>query len=279
MLFFDGAAALGALSLRPESDLVQMALQDEDFSHRALARVFSAAPQAGENLSEEASKQLLRRFHWWCLSASRMKGHAEGTAPVRPFNPDLLPEVIALFVYVHYINRVMLAVFGRKTWVQDWLSTLVRPAMRSLRGRTEIRRAGESLTLVPGRQAPPSVQVWASHSPIISRAYAVFAGALHDAVLAYVPEAQLNAFSSRLQRWNGSLSPPAPEYVEADCGMDSNSSVRAAYALMLRVAFDPTQVATERRAFREHHSSSASLLAVSAYAAMQAALHLGALSA
>ena len=76
-----------------------MSLQDEEFSHRALVRVFSAAPQAGESISEEASKQLIRRFHWWCLSASHSKGHNE--SPGRPFNPDLVPEIIALFVYVH----------------------------------------------------------------------------------------------------------------------------------------------------------------------------------
>ena len=161
--------------------------------------------------------------------------------------------------------------------VQDWLGTLVRPAMRSSR-RGDARRAGESLLLVPGRQAPPSVQVWASHSPILGRVYAVFAGALRDAVLAYVPEALLSAFSARVQRWNGAPITPSAADVDADCGLEG-AAVRAAYALMLRTAFEPAQISAERRAFREHHSSSAALLAVSAHAAMEAALHLGALAA
>lgn len=204
--------------------------------------------------------------------------------PVPPAHPapdrDQLPELAAVAVLLHYLNRMAHVFLGDFPLPPHVPSGALRAVMPVL---TRLRRSAGHPAPAPGRSldllaaAPlPSDLAWAAAGPEhVSRAFAQAAAVIDAAGERSVPEAVRALVLDALRRWDGQPPGPSRSWTEPHLRALSSADL-APGRFALLVALAPYQVDAAAvaacRAFAPHD---AGLVELAAWASMAAARQAG----
>lgn len=232
--------------------------------------------QAKVDTLPPGADQEARAVAAWALAAwPGQNGPAPATDPVTA------AEIAGVAVTFHYLNR-MVSVFLPDSPVPEFAPGPVRgPAMRMVaRSIRPARRTavhpGGALTLLPEATPPAVPPPWAGASPVLGDAFARAAAAVERAS-AWVPEGVRRTLTDRLAAHDGSPVGPSRAWLdEAAAGVAAPDAPAARLALLTALA--PYQVTdADVAAFRADHPADRELIALTAWAALTTALHIGAL--
>jgi AhpD family alkylhydroperoxidase len=196
-----------------------------------------------------------------------------------PFPPEEAPEVIAVAVAFHYINR-MVHVFLPESPFPPALPASARGGARWMFGRLmrpaalRVAAAGESLDLLPAAPLPEDLS-WAAGRPEIGQAYARMVAAVDEAGTRAVPASVRKLVLDRLAGWDGR--PPGLSRCWVDEAVrELPLTDRPAGRLSLLTAFASSQVDQSAvDEFRSHRPADADLIGLCAWAGLAAARWVG----
>ena len=210
---------------------------------------------------------------------ARDLGTPRAVSAAFPGAPGEDAELVGVAVVFHYLNR-MVNVFLHESPFPPGLPAKARGGMMRMIGRflrpTSLRHReqGVSLHLLPSARLPGDMS-WASGSPTISAAFARATAALDAAAERSVPASVRNVVAAELAAWDGR--PPALGHAWVDEALSGIPAPdRPAGRLALLTAMASYQVSPSAIAdFRRGHPGDASLIELTAWAAMTAARRVG----
>lgn len=196
-----------------------------------------------------------------------------------------LPEALGVVTTFHYLNR-MVTIFLPESPLPAGLPTAVKGTARRMLTRImapeEIRRAGESLDLLPPAALPADL-AWAEPNPAIGAAFARACAAIDAAALNVVPAPVRVLVRDELAAWTGRPPGLGRGWVE-DAVAVAPQADRAIARLGLLTALAPFQVDEEviaqarKRLAAEDGAAGAdaALIALTAWASLTTARRIGA---
>jgi AhpD family alkylhydroperoxidase len=198
-----------------------------------------------------------------------------------PFTAEQAPEFLAVFVYFHFLNR-MLNVLVPQTFLPG--PQRAHRVARKVAGRVlsknvkAVNTAGKAVGLPDERPLPEDLG-WASGGALIARSIAGLAAEADRAGVAAVPEPAREVVLDALNRWDGTARPLGTDWLR-DLLEPLTASARPAARLALLTAFASYRV-TERdvQAYRDQYSTDSDLLGLLAWSSFGAARRIGAWSA
>lgn len=213
---------------------------------------------------------------WARATAVRPSGADLAAGP----DPSHLPELIAVAVLLHYLNRMAHVFLGDEPLppgVPRWSLRVVMPVLSWLRrsaGRVG-RSPGDSLDLLPPARIPDDL-AWTAGGPgHVAEAFARAAAVVDAAGERSVPVQVRELVRSALRAWDGN--PPGISRAWTEPYLrDIAPADRAAARLALLVALAPYQVDKAAvDAFRATHPADAELVDLAAWSSMAAAREAG----
>jgi AhpD family alkylhydroperoxidase len=193
-------------------------------------------------------------------------------------DPERLPELVAVAVAFHYLNR-MVNVFLGASPLPGAVPASARPMVRSVLGRflrPGAAEPGESLGLLPEAQGkPPHDLKWTDGEPNIAAAFVRAAQSVDETTRSVVSPRVREVVLRELATWNGVSPGLSRSWVEEPVSVLSEAERPAArLALLTAIAayqVDETVVADFRRGQPEDHA----LVELTAWASLAAARALG----
>ena len=199
-----------------------------------------------------------------------------------PFGAAEAPELIAIALCFHYVNRVV-AIFlapspmpVASARLKGWLRRALGPVL----GGTLTQRLapGASLDFLP-RAALPDDLAWARPHPVLADALGRAARAFDDAGTAHVPADVRALVAARVADWDGAAAPLDRRWLE-DAVAPLPEAERPTARLALLTAFAPERVDDATLAdCRRAGADDAALVATTAWASFTTARRLAARSA
>jgi AhpD family alkylhydroperoxidase len=196
-----------------------------------------------------------------------------------PFPEDHAPELVAVAVLLHYLNRMVNIFLGEtplppKSPVQAL--RVVSPVLNWLQrsaGRDSVQ-PGASLDLLPPAPLPADLS-WTGRSTVLADAFARAAAAIDAAGERTVPKAVRALVLDRLKAWDGRPTGLSRAWVETDIAVLPVTD-RAAGRLALLTAFASYQIDDKVvEEFRASAPEDASLIDCTSWASMAAAREAG----
>lgn len=196
-----------------------------------------------------------------------------------PFPEDHAPEMVAVAVLLHYLNRMVNIFLGEVPLppkspllalriVSPMLNWLQRSAGR------DAAQAGASLDLLPSAALPADLS-WAEGNAVLADAFARAAAAISAAGERALPADVRELVLDRLRTWDGRPTGLSRAWVESDIAALAPAD-RAAGRLALLTAFASYQIDDSVvEAFRATAPEDASLIECTAWASMAAAREAG----
>jgi AhpD family alkylhydroperoxidase len=194
--------------------------------------------QAGRDV--EISDPGLRSAALWA-KATRSPGDPILATP--PFSRREAPEFIGTAIWIHYINR-MSRIFLGTNLIPLRSNALGLRALAERAGGLYFapiirrqRRQGDSIHILPAAEVPRDL-AWAADSPVVSRAFAAFSGAVEEAGSQALDVAVRGCVQKKVEEWNGTdpgMGRRWTEPIEADLNEDQRPAAR----LALLTAFTP----------------------------------------
>lgn len=236
--------------------------------HDVAASIRNGQPGA---ITDDRTRNLVR----WAL-ATRSPDDPIITKP--PFSLEEAPEAIGTALVYHYVNRMVHVFLGDDLLP---LPSGFRGVSRRIFGATfakrMVRRGGEpgaSLDLLPDAPLPNDLR-WAESNPAIAGAWARFAAVVEEAGQRVLPEPVRALLLTRLAAWDGDDPGMSASWLE-DAVASLEEAHRPAGRFVLLVAFASYRV-DERtvEAFRATTPGDPDLVGAAAWAALQAARHIG----
>ncbi|MEW2548187.1 carboxymuconolactone decarboxylase family protein [Streptomyces sp. NPDC047002] len=219
----------------------------------------------------------------WC-EVNMVRGPGpQGAGPAArtpPFPPEHGPELVAMAVLLHYLNRMVNIFLGDRPlppWAPAATLPAVQPVLNWLQraaGRDDLP-PGLSLDLLPAAEPAPDL-VWSAGKPPVTEAFARAVAAVENAGERSLPASVRALVRERLRVWDGR--PPGLSRAWVDTETERLApSDRPAGRLALLTAIASYQVDDEAvRAFRNHNPEDARLVEATAWAALCAAREAGA---
>jgi AhpD family alkylhydroperoxidase len=242
---------------------------------RALARPGIGAAIAAGRVAEVADPDL-RAIAEWARDSGTRAGAARTGLPVPP---RAAPELVAVAVTFHYLNR-MVNVFLTDSLVPPGVPAAIRAGVPRLAGWLlapivrRPREPGAALRLLPPAPLPPEWS-WAARNRRLADAFGRAYAAIEAAGTRVVPVAVRDLVRTRLRDWDGLPFGPSRGWV-ADAVAPLPPDERATGRLALLTAFASYQV--DRAVIDEYRGcggDDAGLVGVASWAALTAAGHVG----
>jgi len=227
---------------------------------------------AEDLLREEDARQSANPLAQWAL-ATRTPGAGVLAAP--PFGEAEAPHVIGTAVIFHFINR-MVNVFLDSS-PSPVKAPLLKTAFGRIFGAVVGRRLisveappGRSRALLPDAPLPPEF-AWAAGNEAIAGAVASFAAAIEGRGERVLPANVREIVTRAVGRWNGEDPGLSSDWIDAALQPLGDRADRATARLALLTALASYRVDQDVvEAYRRHTPSDESLVAVTAWASLQA---------
>ncbi|MEV4943678.1 carboxymuconolactone decarboxylase family protein [Streptomyces zaomyceticus] len=205
-------------------------------------------------------------------------GPAEEEQP--PFDAADAPEILGTAVTFHYLNR-MVRLFLPDSPVPDAAPVKGRGPVMRMVARAMRPDAGTNVTpgtaldLLPAAPLPAGLD-WARPNPAVAGALARAVASVDAAAERWVPEPVRDLLHTELAVHDGTVPGPTRAWVgEATDGLDAGQVPAARLALL--VALNPHQITdTDLEEFRTLHPEDRELVELASWAALTAAVRIGA---
>jgi alkylhydroperoxidase family enzyme len=239
-----------------------------------LGAPIAAAVSSGD-IDSIADPDVRALAQWACRSGRRPHGRSENA----PFSTRQAPEIIAVAITFHYLNR-MVDIFLNDSPLPPAIPAMARGSVLRVLGRfmsataRHPHRPGASLELLPAAPLPADLG-WAAGSPHLAEAFARASTAIEAAGRQHVPASVQAALRSRLAGWDGRGLGVSRSWVQEEV-LALPAGHQSSGRLVLLAALAPFQVdQSVIDAFRREQPGDEALIASTSWASMAAARQVG----